>query len=74
MYYLYTFPNSTRFSNWHKELNELFIRVRIGEILIPVYVDLTSSEEEFVGSILEGVGFVLADRNFDIKKILNKFV
>ncbi len=49
--------DSTKFSNWHKDLNEFFVCVRVGEALIPVYIDLTSSEEEFVGGIPEGSGF-----------------
>ncbi len=63
--YLYTFLDSTKFSNWRKDLSELFVCVRVGEALIPVYVDLTSSEEEFVARIPEGRGLVLADGAFD---------
>ncbi|ADC64585.1 hypothetical protein Ferp_0408 [Ferroglobus placidus DSM 10642] len=66
--YFYTFLDSTKFSNWHKDPNKLFVCVRVGEALIPVYVDLTSSEEEFVGEIPEGRGFALADGAFDAKK------
>jgi len=42
--------------------------------LIPVYVDLTSSEVEFVAKIPEGSGFALADGAFDAKKVLNELV
>jgi len=72
--YLYTFLDSTKFSNWYKELSELFVCVRVGEALIPVYVDLTNSEEEFVAGIPEGRGLVLADGSFDAKKVLNGLV
>ena len=72
--YLYTFLDLTKFSNWHKDLNEFFVCVRVGEALIPVYIDLTSSEEEFVGGIPEGSGFALADGAFDTKKALNNIV
>jgi hypothetical protein len=74
MDYLYTFLDSTKFSNWYKELSELFVCVRVGEALIPVYVDLTNSEEEFVAGIPEGRGLVLADGAFDAKKVLNGLV
>ena len=72
--YLYTVIDSTKFPNWYKDLNELFVCVRVGESLIPVYVDLTSSEEEFVVGIPEGSGFALADGAFDTKKALNELV
>lgn len=55
-------------------MSELFVCVRVGEALIPVYVDLTSSEEEFVAGIPEGGGFALADGAFDTKKVLNELV
>ena len=72
--YLYTFLDLTKFSNWHKDLNEFFVCVRVGEALIPVYIDLTGSEVEFVGRVPEGSGFALADGAFDAKKVLNELV
>ncbi|ADC66042.1 hypothetical protein Ferp_1902 [Ferroglobus placidus DSM 10642] len=72
--YFYTVIDSTKFSNWNKNLSELFVCVRVGESLIPVYVDLMSSEEEFIRGIPEGKGFVLADGAFDTKKALNELV
>ena len=55
--YLYTFLDSTKLSNWYKELSEFFVCVRVGETLIPVHIDPTSSEEDFVARIPEGSGF-----------------
>ncbi|WP_290899721.1 hypothetical protein [Ferroglobus sp.] len=72
--YFYTVIDSTKFSNWNKNLSELFVCVSVGESLVPVYVDLMSSEEEFVAGIPEGNGFALADGAFDTKKVLNELV
>jgi len=72
--YLYTFLDSTKFPNWHKDLNEFFVCVRFGETLIPVYVDLISSKVEFAARTPEGRGFALADGAFDAKKVLNELV
>ena len=52
-------------------MSELFVCVRVGKSLIPVHVELTSSEEDFVREIPEGREFVLADGAFDAKKVLN---
>ena len=37
-----------KFTDWNKNLHEVFLCVRIGEALIPVSADLTTSEVEFV--------------------------
>ena len=58
MDYDYSVVDSTKFTDWLKNLHELFIdvRVRSGEALLPVYAQLTSSEVEFVEGIPEGGG------------------
>ena len=58
----------------HKDLSELFVCIRVGETLIPVYVDLTNSEEKFVAENSEGSRLVLADEVFNTKKSLNGVV
>jgi hypothetical protein len=58
MDYDYSVIDSTRFTDWLKSLHELFIdvRVRSGETLLPVHVQPTGSEVEFVEGIPEVEG------------------
>jgi len=58
MDYDYSVVDSTKFTDWLKNLHELFIDVRVrgGETLFPVHAQLTSSEVEFVEGIPEGGG------------------
>jgi hypothetical protein len=65
--------DSTKFTNWLKNLHELFIdvRVRSGETLFPVNAQLTSSEVEFLKGIAEGGGIILGDGAFNAQHVLN---
>ena len=72
--YCYTVLDSTKFTDWNKNLHELFLCVRVGEALIPVSADLTNSEVEFVSNIPHGKGIVLADGAFDARSVLNNIV
>jgi hypothetical protein len=73
MDYDYSVIDSTKFTDWLKNLHELFIDVRVrgGETLFPVHAQLTSSEVEFVEGIPEGRGIMLGDGAFNAKPILN---
>jgi len=42
--YYYTVLDSTKFIDWNKDLHEVFLCVRVGEALVPVYADSTTSE------------------------------
>jgi len=72
--YYYTVLDSTKFTDWNKNLHEVFLCVRVGETLIPVSADLITSEVEFVRSIPSGYGLAFADGAFDAKLVLNDLV
>lgn len=72
--YYYTVLDSTKFTDWNKNLHEVFLCVRVGEALIPVSADLTTSEVEFVRNIPSGYGLAFADGAFDAKAVLNDLV
>jgi hypothetical protein len=69
--YYYTVLDSTKFTDWNKNLHEVILCVRVSEALIPVSADLTTSEVEFVRNIPSGYGLALADGAFDAKAVLN---
>ncbi|MCL7384464.1 MAG: hypothetical protein LZ174_09275 [Thaumarchaeota archaeon] len=73
MDYNYSVVDSMKFTDWLKNLHELFIDVRVrgGETLFPVHAQLTSSEVEFAKGIPEGGGIMLGDGVFNAKPILN---
>ena len=58
--YYYTVLDSTKFTDWNKNLHEVFLCVRVGEALVPVYADSTTSEVEFTKKIPSGCGIALA--------------
>jgi len=64
----------TKFTDWNKNLHEVFLCVRVGEALIPVHADLTTSEVEFVRNVPSGYGMAFADGAFDAKPVLNNLV
>jgi len=71
--YEYSVIDSTKFTDWLKNLHEIFIdvRVRSGETLFHVHAQLTCSEVEFVEGIPEGRGVMLGDGVFNAKPVLN---
>jgi hypothetical protein len=73
MDYDYSVIDSTKFTDWLKNLHELFIDVGVrgGETLFPVHAQLTSSEVEFIKGIPEGGGVILGDGAFNAKPVLN---
>ena len=72
--YYYTVLDSTKLTDWNKNLHEVFLCVRVGEALVPVYADSTTSEVEFTKNIPSGCGIALADGAFDAKAVLNDLV
>ena len=53
-----------KFTDWNKNLHEVFLCVRVGETLIPVSADLITSD----------YGLAFADGAFDAKLVLNDLV
>ena len=49
--YYYTVLDLTKFIDWNKNLHEVLLFVRVGELLVPVYADSTNSEVEFTKNI-----------------------
>jgi hypothetical protein len=73
MDYEYSAVDSTKLTDWLKELHELSINVRVrsSDALSPVHAQPMSSEAEFIKGIPTGSGIMLGDGAFDAKPVLN---